>query len=474
MSPRGTWRLGPTDEMLRDSARALGSARTVQLLWRFPEPVDATALDAEWRRLDRGRLSRRIVPAAVPGARDRWAPAHNEEPAHHDDVPLTDGTVRAWLDDQVRAPLPVDSGALWRLAAAPYRTGSLVSLCVPHFRCDGMGLFRALAERTDPPAPRRRTPGPLAEDLADAAAGVAATLTRTPPWAAGLLAHPERLRHLAEALRPAGPAPAASAPRYFSWDVFEVDAAAWEERARAHGGTVNSLFVEIAANLVRAAVPRDAEADVAIGVPVDRRTSPDDGRANALVVVPVTVAGGPPRHDGLHPTRRATRAALADPRLQAATLVPERLWHLLPGGLANALKTPGAQQTDAVASNFGAAPEAVTLFAGAHADAVALRTMNVPGVVPERARLRASLCLLRTGDRFHVTVTGMPDHFGDGGTLHRLAREEFAAWDLPARGWWEPLPQVDRVPPPRSTAVRGLVVGAADRAPRPVTGGSER
>ncbi|MCX2954752.1 hypothetical protein [Lentzea sp. NEAU-D7] len=61
--------------------------------------------------------------------------------------------------------------------------------------------------------------------------------------------------------------------------------------------------------------------------------------------------------------------------------------------------------------------------------------MNVPGVVVERARLRASLCLTRTGDRVALAVTGIPDDFGDSDALRRLVISELAAWGLRAEPW---------------------------------------
>lgn len=452
-----TWRLNPTDEMLHGSAAALGSARVIQLLWRFPEPVSAGALEAEWRRLDHGRLSRQAAPAGVPGARRKWVSADNAEPPRIRSEKLTAEAAADWIDEQVRAPLPAGSGKLWRLAAAPYADGTLVSLTVPHFRCDGIGLFEAAGSgvvgsgvvgsgavgseavgTASRGTARRRAPLAAVRDsdLGDAAAqiaGAVAGLGRT-------LASPERRRALTSAMRNAGrsaggSAAPASRPRFFTSVIIEVDAGSWQERAAARGGTVNSLFVQVAANLVRARVPRDPGAGIDVGIPVSLRGPAGDERANALVVVPLAVPGGPVTHGDLGPVRLATKELLRDTGAHSATLVPEPLWHLLPGRWAGALKAPGAQQTDVVASNFGSVPDAVTHFAGA-VGTVALRTMNVPGLVPERARLRTSLVLLRSGDRMTMTVTGMPDCFGDAESLSDLVAAELAGWGLTGRPWW--------------------------------------
>ncbi|MER7148879.1 MULTISPECIES: hypothetical protein [Streptomyces] len=427
-------RLNSTDEMLSRAADVLGSTRIVQVLWQFREPVPLHALQAEWHRLNRGRLSRRAVASALPGARRSWIQAHNDEALDVTEVPLTDHTMTDWTDRQVSAPLPAGSGSLWRLAAAPYDGGSLVSLTVPHFCCDGLGIFGAIGSGRDPA--ERTTPSP-AGDALDLAGQLAEAALATARWLPRTLASPAARARIGAALKSptAGTTPPA-APRFFSSAIAEVDATQWQNRAEASGGTVNSLFVEIAANLVRTAVRGGTDIPVDIGIPMTLRRSEHDPRANALVVLPLTVPGGPASYTDLRPTRQATKKLLRSAGEHSSTLVPEALWHLLPGGLAHRLKNPGAQQTDVVASNFGQVPHTVAKFAERQAAGVALRTMNVPGVLPDKARLRASLCLVRNGDLMTVTATGMPDHFGDSASLRRLVDEELTAWGLPPHRWW--------------------------------------
>lgn len=429
------WRLNPTDEMLHQAATALGSSRIVQVLWRLPGPVPGDELHAEWRRLNSGLLSRTAVKSAVPAARRKWVMASNTHELTIDRTPLTPVTALAWADAQALTPLPADSTRLWRLAAAPYADGCLVSLTVPHFRSDGLGLLHAIATRT--PAHQ-----PHDSDLTDALGQTTRALTRTPSW---LLRQPRQrrldvLRALASLATPGHGPPPASKPRYFTTAIVTTSADTWQEAARRHHGTGNTLLLEIAANLVRAHVPRTPSQDVHVGIPMSLRHRAHDEQANALVVVPLTLPGGAAHHEDLRATRQATKTLLQQSGLHSTTLVPEALWHLLPLRAAAALKTPGAQQTDVVASNFGHADDGVINFAGRTADSLALRTMNVPGLLPDRARLRASLCLVQSGRQMTVTVTGMPDHFGDSVRLQRLVSEEFAAWGIPVRPWWTSAP----------------------------------
>ncbi|MBP2327239.1 hypothetical protein JOF56_007624 [Kibdelosporangium banguiense] len=421
-------RLNATDEMLVGSSAALGSARIIQVLWRFGTEVPGSALAAEWERLNRGRLSRRPASAMLPGARRKWRQASNTELLHVDSQPLADRDVLGWLDRQVSVPLQVESNELWRLAAVPYREGTLVSLTVPHFRADGLGVFAALRPR----APRLMPRSDLRDDVFEAVGQATRAFTGTLRW----LGDPARRNAAMAALRNGHSGQTkVSEPRFFVSAVFDVDADEWQKRAEEHGGTTNSLFVEIAANLVRARVPVD-RAEINVGIPVNLRKNDEDSRANALVVVPLAVAAGEPRHVDLTETRQRTKFLLQDTGDHSGTLVPEALWHLLPRRLANRLKAPGAQQTDVVASNFGEVSEDVVRFAGHRAESMALRTMNVPGLVPERARLRGSLCLVRVGDRLTVTATGMPDQFGDAETFSQVVADELAAWGLVAQRWY--------------------------------------
>lgn len=430
-------RLNPTDEMLHRAADTLGSSRIVQVLWTFPDPVPRSALQAAWEGLDQGRLSRRAQHAHVPGARRSWVPTTNAEALHTTSTPLTDATLNDWIDTQVKAPLHPGSPALWRLAAAPYGEGTLVSLTVPHFRCDGLGIFNAIGsgghDTRPAPAPR------LLDDLADLARQTLRGGLAAANWVPTTLVSPARRERIRTALHPPPASPPATppaAPRFFTSAIFETDATRWQRQANRFGGTANSLFIEIAANLVRSATTDDPSEPFDVGIPVSLRRTAQDARANALVVMPLTVPGGPARHASLRKTREATRELLGGTGEHSATLVPEPLWHLLPTRHADRLKNPGAQQTTVVASNFGRTPDAIVRFTGRTAAGIAVRTMNVPGVLPDRARLRASLCLLRTGDRLTVTVTGIPDRFGDASSLRRLVHEELAAWDLTVHRWW--------------------------------------
>ncbi|MCX2954751.1 tetratricopeptide repeat protein [Lentzea sp. NEAU-D7] len=303
-------RLNDTDEALHRAVADFGSGRIVQVLWLFPSLVDSSALHAEWNRLNRGHLSRRAVRPFVPGARRRWADVDNAEPLHEHQGPLPDSAAD-WVDAQVRAPLPESS--LWRLAAAPHRTGTIVSLTVPHFRSDGLGIFRALDSWHVRPRPALFTT--ITADFRDALAQI--------KTAVGHLTKANFRRRLKASQCNASTPVAASPARFFSWTIVDVDATSWHDVASANGGTPNTLFTEIAANLIRART--SSTTGIRLGMPRSVRRPDLDLRANALDFATLDLPAGPPVHGDLTSTRRATKRAL---QLTADRSDPP--WHLLP------------------------------------------------------------------------------------------------------------------------------------------------
>ncbi|MBY8863519.1 hypothetical protein K7711_44115 [Nocardia sp. CA2R105] len=422
-------RLNPTDEMLAAAARSVGATRRIQFVWALPRRLDRARVDEFWQRLDRGVLSRRPSAPLVPGARRWWAAAPNaQRPIVMDPGP--GAPILDWLDQQVRVPL--DADRLWSLAYRPTEAGSVVALTVPHSLVDGVGLLRAIEAAGNPETDSLPDRPRCADDVADIADQLVGGLRDTVRWTGRVRRDASLRASLVQAIRSRGVGRVATegaAPQFFSTAFCTVSARDWQAAADASGGTVNSLFITFAERLYRTAVDRIGDGPLDIGIPVSLRAGPGDLSANALVVVPMRIAAG-------GSTARQIRV-LARERLERSspediTLVPQSIWHHLPRGLAAALKTPGAQFTDVVASNFGAAGDSVArALDGQGASKVFVRTMSVPGVVPGRARLRLSLCMIRLGDTLSVSVTGIPDHFGSSDRLADTA--DLVLRDLPVR-----------------------------------------
>ena len=416
-----------TDEMLLASSHRLGSTRMVQVLWTFPAHLTESDLNGLGQALDRSRLSRVPRRRLFPGGRRAWTATTNAQPLTVTET-SQDEQRADWADEQIRRPLPESEGHLWRLSAHHGPQDTLLSLVVPHFRSDGHGLFAALQDADSPAdssAPR------WWQDVRGTGEDLLAGLGGAAQWARELI----RGAGQSEPVPPRDPIPQLSEPhrpQFFNTVWLEVDTTAWDEAAHRHGASPNSLFVEVAANIIRALPERH---EIVVGVPVSTRTSSHDRRANALIVVPVPQPGGPPGHSNALDGRARLRTALQGSDQRRVTVPPEPLWQLLPRPLAARLIAGGAQQTDVVASNFGQVAHPPLTVGPHQASRTAVRSMNVPGVVPAHARLTASLVLITDGSTSWLTATALPAAFGSRDGFAALVHDELAAWGLTSTRW---------------------------------------
>ncbi len=435
-SPDRLARLNATDEMLAVAENSVGASRRIQIVWALPHRPDPAALREFWRRLDGGVLSRQPRSPAIPGARRWWSATGNEQQPLLGEDPLRDNEILEWLDRQVTVPL--DGRRLWSLSYCPTETGSVVCLTVPHSTIDGVGLLRAIgatAEQPGAPLPDRPSG---TDDLLDIAGQLITGTRDTARWL-GKIGRDARLRaSIRDALRSTTKpverphnSSGDDEPQFFSSAFVTAPAEVWEASAAAVGGTANSLFLGFAERLCRREIEETRSRPLEIGIPISLRD--DDSTANALVVVPLGIDESDPAP---HRIRVLTKDRLARVCPEDTTLIPQALWHHLPHDLSRALKTPGAQFTDAVASNFGETPDRVPdAIDHRPASKVFVRTMSVPGVVPGRARLRLSLCMIRVRDELSLSITGIPGHFGAPARLSDTVESVLADLRIPAEKW---------------------------------------
>jgi hypothetical protein len=161
--------------------------------------------------------------------------------------------------------------------------------------------------------------------------------------------------------------------------TFFVDAAEWDARAAALGGTSNALLAGMAARLAQRAGRVDADGLATLALPVNERT-PDDTRANAITAVDITVDPAAVSTD-LQPIRAALKQALirrdevADERfamLPLSPLLPRWLVRRMAGVALGGATTSGS-------SNLGELDAAANRPDGTDADSFTMRTLY-PGV----------------------------------------------------------------------------------------------
>lgn len=125
---------GPVESLVLHGGRAAHVVWHMGLLLVFDEPVAATTIVAEARRLAANPLGlgRRLVLPRIPGARPFWQvdgepPAVEIAPGPHDPAQLA-----SWLHAQASTPLDPERGPGWRIAAAPTPEGGTAVVVMAH------------------------------------------------------------------------------------------------------------------------------------------------------------------------------------------------------------------------------------------------------------------------------------------------------------------------------------------------------
>jgi hypothetical protein len=394
------------DQTFSSLDRATGVLGLLQCVWVYDREIDVDGLRRFHRNLLRGRLSRRIERSALPFGRDRWVSTSGRSRLEIVATPRPRDEFDAWLRDQATTPLDAQRGPEWHLAMLPFTDGGAgISLVIPHALTDGIGLCDALADaacgRPDriswPAAGSRGRWQALREDARQTARdipGIGRALAGVARAGAAQAGPPRVL--------PAAP----DRPVTLPTETVFVDAAEWDARAAALGGTSNTLLAGLAARLARRAGRVTADGRVTLAIPVNERTA-DDTRANAVASADVTVDPAPAAID-LREIRAATKRALTrlrdtpDRRRELLPLVP-----LMPRRLIRRIAGVAAgSPTAVVASNIGDVNPAVCRPDGTGADHFAIKAPH-PGAtsaVMDRFGGMLSLASGRANGQVFVSV----------------------------------------------------------------------
>jgi diacylglycerol O-acyltransferase / wax synthase len=394
--------LHPLDQTTFDLGRATGVTMVVQGVWVYNRPID---FDGLWRfhdRLQLGRLSRRIERSPLRFGRHRWISPNGSSVIEVVASARPREDFGVWLNEQANTPLDCEHGPGWHLAVLPFTDGGTgMSLVTSHCLADGLGLCDALADaahgRSDPiswpaEASRRRWQA-LREDARQTVRDVPA-MGRAVVAAARLA---RRSRDDGEGARalPAGPrelAAGADEPITPPTAMVFVDAAEWEARAHALGGTSNALLAGLAACLAQRVGRVRADGLVALRLPVSERAA-GDTRANAVSNVNVTVDPVSATTD-LRQIRVAIKQALTrhgavpDEEQAVLNIVP-----LLPKRL---VRVGDGSATTVVSSNLGVINPAACRPDGTDADYFAAKILY-PGVTKSMVHRLGGLQVLASG-----------------------------------------------------------------------------
>lgn len=358
----------------------------------------------------------------------------------------------AWLDDQAGTTLDSEHGPEWHLAVLPFTDGGAgISFVISHCLTDGVGLCEALADaavgRDDviawPAALSRPRWRAIGEDVRQTRrdipgigrAVVAAALTR----------RRRRRGDGSDTAPPSGPrlrfVGADEAVNLPTATVF-VDAAEWDTRALALGGTSNTLLAGLAARLAQRMGRVTADGSAVLAIPVNDR-APGDTRANAITGIDITVDPAPAATD-LREIRSATKHALIrrqevpDERFALLPIVP-----LLPKWLVRRMISVAVGSVATGSSNLGAVSPAANRPDGTDADWFAMK-MRYPSMTKATMHHTGGLLNLlsgRTRGQVFVSVVAYrPD--GSNDELRQIISQTLREFSLSSTMNWRHLEPV--------------------------------
>lgn len=433
------------DQAMFLGEQATGATGLLQCAWVYHRTIDLDGLRTFHQHLQHGRLRRSIERSPLPFGRHRWV-----TPRHFSDIELVAAArpraeFDAWLVEQAHTPLDAEHGPPWYLAVLPFAEGGAgVSLVLSHCLADGLGLCEALADaasgRDDairwPAARSRRRSQVLRADIRQTARDLPASGRAV--GAVARLAWRER--------GTAGPAstgrPVKDEPIAMPMTTVFLDGDEWDARAKAIGGTTNTLFAAVAARLAQRVGRVAADGSLVLAMPVNERI-PGDTRANAVTNADIVVPRVPPAND-LREMRSTIKEALI-----RHNEVPNERWALmplvpfLPKRLVKKLVGVAAgTPSTVVTSNVGAMDPAVTYADGTPADCFAIMSL-FPGVTTSMMNStggRLALASGRVHGRLFISVLAyQPDRLNSNdvlrqdvlGTLQEFALTASCDWPHP-------------------------------------------
>lgn len=167
---------------------------------------------------------------------------------------------------------------------------------------------------------------------------------------------------------------------------MQCPATEWDAAARSRGGTANSLFIWLVANILWASgFPEDT---IEAGLPVDTRDEPRVDNDLAMTQIAVT------RDDDPASIREMSRSAY-EYRMTAPSGMPEEILQVIPDRLAHRLAA-GAGERDILCSNIGPLPDSLLTLGPHRCIGVAARAIH-PGLTTNhlpRTKLSGYLCAI--------------------------------------------------------------------------------
>jgi hypothetical protein len=342
-------RLAAVDHGLFAQHDAIGRKLVIQCVFVYEHAIDFDGLRRFHHNLGYGLLGRRIERSPLPFARHRWISDRGPSAIDITECARPRAELSDWADERSLLPIDPEWGPGWHLGVLPLTDGSTaVSLEVSHYLIDGLGVVAAIRDAAlgntrdlGYPPPRSRTR--LRAVVQDARQ----TARDAPAVARALVTVAKQTRKQARRRHDIAPSPASRPVALRAGDsddavvvptvTIHVDVDHWDARAKALGGTSNTLVTGLAAKLgERMGRRRAGDGAVTLQLPMTDRAE-GDTRANAMSFATVSVDPTRVTTD-LRDVRAAVKQALRTLRenpddslqfLWLASFTPKRTWKRL-------------------------------------------------------------------------------------------------------------------------------------------------
>lgn len=294
------------DETLFAAHCAAGLNLAIQSVWIYEHAIDIDGLRRFHHNLGYGLLGRRIERSPLPFARHRWVLDRGASDIDIAQCARPRAELSDWADERSQLPIDAEWGPGWHLGVLPLTDGSTaVSLVHSHYLIDGLGLALTVVDAAFGNTRDFGYPPPQSRTRLRAVGQDARRTARDVPEAARAIVTAVKLaRKQSRSKRENGRSPTSRpVPVAISGgdgdsgtDIVMVPAVSihidvddWDARAKALGGTGNTLIAGFAAKLgERMGRRRAGDGAVTLHLPMNERTE-DDTRANAMSIAIVNI-----------------------------------------------------------------------------------------------------------------------------------------------------------------------------------------
>jgi len=424
--------------------RALGRGPVIQFLWSYDHGIDIDGVRRLQDNLGRGGLLARLIERSpLPFGRPRWVHEPGPDELHVGAVDITRDELDAWADERAYLPVDPEYGPPWHLGVQRFLDGgAAISLVVSHVVGDALAISEAVADAARgtyrdlgyPPSRTRSRAQAIRTDLSES--------VRSVPEMVAAIAGATHVA-LDQKSELAASARSSTAPVIDGDDrpvalptvTTHIAGSVWDRRAKALGGSSNTLFAAFCARVGRQLGRVDDDNRAMLSFPVSARTD-GDTRGNALATITV-MADPDPLPTDLRPLRGDIKRELAgvDSWFSKMT-APLALVPLAPRFAVRRMEKAVLKVGKPIGcSNIGELPAAVNRPDGTDADRLSIRMIE-PGLTSadlERMEGHLFIVCSRTARFVSVTSTAWtPGESDNRAALTEAVRKALADFDLVA------------------------------------------